>query len=270
MPQEIRGNSKHWRRRDYRADNLNPSLTLSPQNGGMNSGSNVATLRRVRQKWTRAGAYGLKPRRMRRRWWRGRWSKLSPIMIMLPLAAFTAVLVWPSEETVDAPRVPSDLWEASEAEWRERIWPTSPEQLDAEQPSFASGGLADGAGAPRVAGFTQASARFSICGGGARVNCVVDGDTFWYAGEKIRVADINTAEVSEPACAREAALGRAATARLQALLNAGAFTLEPVDRDRDRYGRQIRTVTRGGESLGAVLVREGLAEEWRGRRGSWC
>jgi micrococcal nuclease len=114
------------------------------------------------------------------------------------------------------------------------------------------------------------SARFEACGRGERINCVVDGDTFWYAGEKIRVADINTPEVSEPKCPREAQLGAQATARLQALLNEGAFTLESVDRDRDQYGRLLRTVTRQGESVGAVLVREGLAEEWRGRRSGWC
>jgi micrococcal nuclease len=114
------------------------------------------------------------------------------------------------------------------------------------------------------------SARFETCGRGERINCVVDGDTFWYAGEKIRVADINTPEVSEPQCAREAQLGAAATARLQALLNEGAFTLGSVGRDRDPYGRLLRTVTRDGTSVGAVLVREGLAEEWRGRRSGWC
>ena len=123
---------------------------------------------------------------------------------------------------------------------------------------------------PGVAASDGESASFALCGGGARVNCVVDGDTFWYAGEKIRVADINTPEVSQPACPREAELGRAATERMHELLNEGAFTLEPTDRDRDRYGRLLRTVTRDGESLGGVLVREGLAEEWRGRRGSWC
>ena len=31
-----------------------------------------------------------------------------------------------------------------------------------------------------------------------------------------------------------------------------------------------RIVTRDGESLGDALVREGLAETWQGRRGSWC
>jgi len=48
------------------------------------------------------------------------------------------------------------------------------------------------------------------------------------------------------------------------LLNQRAFA------DRDRYGRLLRTVTRDGESLGDTLVNEGLAEEWRGYRGSWC
>ena len=41
--------------------------------------------------------------------------------------------------------------------------------------------------------------------------------------------------------------GAAATGRLQDLLNEGAFTLEPINRDRDQYGRLLRTVTRDGE-----------------------
>ena len=114
------------------------------------------------------------------------------------------------------------------------------------------------------------SGRFARCGAGQRVTCVVDGDTFWYRGAKVRIADINTPEVSRPACPREAALGAAATARLAELLNAGPFTLVQWSRDRDRYGRLLRVVSRGGESLGAALIREGLAEEWKGRRGNWC
>jgi endonuclease YncB( thermonuclease family) len=116
------------------------------------------------------------------------------------------------------------------------------------------------------------SARFAICGSGARIDCVVDGDTFWYRGEKIRIADINTPEVSEPGCAAEASLGRRATNRLLVLRNEGPFTLEPGGhgRDRDPYGRLLRTVTRQGDSLGDVLVDDGLAEEWQGYRRDWC
>lgn len=116
------------------------------------------------------------------------------------------------------------------------------------------------------------SAPFPLCGSGTRTTCIVDGDTFWYRGDKVRIADINTPEVSRPACAREAELGRAATLRLQALLASGPFTLAPAPdgRDKDRYGRLLRTVTRAGRSLGAELVQAGLAEVWQGRRGNWC
>src|SRR5262245_42016154 len=71
----------------------------------------------------------------------------------------------------------------------------------------------------------QETARFAHCAGPVRVNCVVDGDTFWYRGAKIRVADINAPETSEPRCAFEARLGAQATRRLTQLLNAGPFTL---------------------------------------------
>ncbi len=54
------------------------------------------------------------------------------------------------------------------------------------------------------------------------------------------------------------------------LLNAGAFTLEREGRDEDRYGRKLRAVKRRGRSLGEVLVAEGLAERWTGRRRDWC
>ena len=191
-------------------------------------------------------------------------------MVALPLAAFTAVLLWPSAGPGEA-EAATPLALASEDELRARLWPTSADELDAAQPVIDGGAGAAGGG-EAGAGAGAGSGRFTICGSGARVNCVVDGDTFWFGGAKIRMADINTPEVSEPQCAREAALGRAATARLHALLNAGPFVLgpNPDGRDRDRYGRLLRTVSRGGESLGAVLVREGLAETWQGRRGSWC
>ncbi len=105
--------------------------------------------------------------------------------------------------------------------------------------------------------------------GPIRYSCVIDGDTFWLRGEKIRIADINAPEISEPKCSYESELGEKATQRLVELLNAGPFTLERADRDTDRYGRQLRVVTREGESLGLTLEKEGLAEHWRGYRRSW-
>lgn len=114
------------------------------------------------------------------------------------------------------------------------------------------------------------SAEFSFCHSGGGVNCVVDGDTFWFSGGKYRIADIDTPETHGPRCAAEGALGARATERLQALMNEGTFSLESGDRDTDRYGRALRVVTRGGESIGGMLVAEGLAREWDGARRSWC
>ncbi|CAG0972018.1 MAG: thermonuclease family protein [Rhizobiaceae bacterium] len=111
---------------------------------------------------------------------------------------------------------------------------------------------------------------FSLCGLGSRINCVVDGDTFYYRGEKIRLADVNTPEVSEPKCATEARLGAAATRRLQSLLNAGPIELRRGAREQDRLGRKLRSVHRDGHSLGDALVAEGLAHPWRGHKEDWC
>jgi endonuclease YncB( thermonuclease family) len=114
------------------------------------------------------------------------------------------------------------------------------------------------------------SARFGLCHSGGGTNCVVDGDTFWFAGEKYRIADIDTPETHPARCAEEAALGEAATGRLREWLNDGAFSLESAGRDADRYGRKLRVPTRDGESVGSVLVDEGLARPWEGRRRPWC
>ena len=116
----------------------------------------------------------------------------------------------------------------------------------------------------------QYQVSFSRCSGPIRVTCVVDGDTIWLKGQKIRIADINTPEVGSPDCPAERALGERATSRLTSLLNEGGFSLETIDRDKDTYGRKLRIVTRAGQSLGGTLVAEGLAEEWTGSRRSWC
>lgn len=119
-----------------------------------------------------------------------------------------------------------------------------------------------------VAWFDREHFRFCHTGGGW--NCVVDGDTFHYHAATIRIADIDTPETHPPRCEREAQLGERATQRLQALLNQGPFTMHAIDRDEDQYGRKLRIVMRGGDSLGLQLVREGLARQWTGHRQPWC
>lgn len=112
--------------------------------------------------------------------------------------------------------------------------------------------------------------KFSKCGG-VRVTCVVDGDTLWLEGEKIRVADIDTPEISQPGCPAEKELGLQATQRLIILLNLGPFELrQNGENNEDQYGRKLRIIVRNGVSLGDQLVSEGLARSWTGQRLPWC
>lgn len=118
---------------------------------------------------------------------------------------------------------------------------------------------------------SKVSVVFQTCATGTRQACVVDGDTIWLNGQKIRVADIDTPEVSEPKCSSELAAGKRATDRMLELLNEGSFELKGwPGRDTDHHGRRLRVLIRDGRSLGDILVSEGLARTWSGRREPWC
>ncbi|MFS8181421.1 thermonuclease family protein [Pseudovibrio denitrificans] len=111
---------------------------------------------------------------------------------------------------------------------------------------------------------------YGKCYKGRGPSCVIDGDTFYVGYDKVRIADIDTPETYRPKCEYEAQLGARATDRMIELLNAGPFDLVTSGQDTDRYGRYLRTVERNGQSLGSILVSEGLARPWTGRRRSWC
>jgi len=138
------------------------------------------------------------------------------------------------------------------------LWPASPVDTQIQQ----------------LVAFAQSDANqpaMALCGEGKRVSCVVDGDTIWLRGDKIRVADIDTPEVGEPQCDAEYQLGMRATYRLRDLLNEGPWSVEPIgNRNTDQYGRKLRVLTRAGQSIGDMLVSEGLARTWSGRREPWC
>ena len=121
-----------------------------------------------------------------------------------------------------------------------------------------------------ASGAAEVRASFGLCHTGGGTNCVVDGDTIWIEGEKIRIADIDAPETHDYGCAEELALGNRATGRLQELLHGGAVTLGSVDRDEDGYGRKLRLVFVDGRGVGDTLVGEGLARYYRGGRRPWC
>ncbi|TFF22900.1 thermonuclease family protein [Jiella endophytica] len=111
-----------------------------------------------------------------------------------------------------------------------------------------------------------------ICSGpnraARRVTCIVDGDTGWLDGEKWRMADIDTPEISSPACSREQRVGRQARDRLRSLMSAG-YSLRR--QGTGHYGRTIVSVTvADGRDAGAVLLDEGLAQRWPNSGNPWC
>lgn len=121
----------------------------------------------------------------------------------------------------------------------------------------------------KVASAEQVS--FSMCSIMRRNNCVVDGDTIWMAGRKIRIADIDAPEKSDPKCESERRQALKATHRLLELVNQGSLELKTIGRrDMDQYGRDLRIVLLDGQSVGNMLVSEGLARTWTGRREPWC
>lgn len=99
---------------------------------------------------------------------------------------------------------------------------------------------------------------------------VIDGDTFRYGNERIRIADIDAPEIDPPQCQREAELGLRAANRLRQILAQGRIELRRSGRDEDEHGRKLRTVTRNGRSVGDMLVAEGLARPYESGRQPWC
>lgn len=149
------------------------------------------------------------------------------------------------------------------------IWALTSPHEPAPAPAVEQQGAGQGAQRPaRPDGTLQG--RFTLCRIGGGADCVVDGDTFWMGGVKIRIADIDTPELHPARCVEEARLGEAATLRLYALLNSGTVTLQTADRDTDRYGRKLRRVMVNGRGVGDTLIAEGLARPWQGRRMGWC
>ena len=111
------------------------------------------------------------------------------------------------------------------------------------------------------------AASMPVCSGGHRVNCVVDGDTFWWRGKKYRIADIDAPE-TDASCEAERRLAAEATSKLKDLL-ANDFAVEPTGRF-DRYGRRLVIVKIDNKSVGETLIAAGLARRWQGRKEHWC
>ncbi|MCI5077836.1 thermonuclease family protein [Oricola sp.] len=109
-----------------------------------------------------------------------------------------------------------------------------------------------------------------VCGFGPRFNCIVDGDTLWLDGEKIRIVNIDAPEV-KARCPAEKQRASAATRELARLVHGQPIRLRRSGED--RYGRTLAAVSTPEGDVGAALVAKHLAVRWRGRReppSTWC
>lgn len=101
----------------------------------------------------------------------------------------------------------------------------------------------------------------------------VDGDTLLHrgSGQRYRIANIDTPEIGRSArCAAERRLGETARRRVRDHLAAArALRVEPTGRT-DDYGRIVARVVIDGRDLGTMLIAEGVARTWQGRRQPWC
>lgn len=122
-----------------------------------------------------------------------------------------------------------------------------------------------------LAATERVSATFTPCGPGRGSACVIDGDTFKLGDRKIRIIGIDAPELASPRCQTEAELARRASDRLLQLLNQGPFDMVAHRLQReDRNGRDLMVIRRGGVSIGATLMEEGLAHRYIGSKRSWC
>ena len=108
------------------------------------------------------------------------------------------------------------------------------------------------------------------CGSGQRHTCVVDGDTIWLSGEKIRMMGYDTPEPTTNICGgfREIDLADRASRRLIELLSGTNVTIERWGVD--RYDRTLAVVRIDGVDVGDILIAEGLARSWPDGAEFWC
>lgn len=147
--------------------------------------------------------------------------------------------------------VPTRTPDAEDIAWQQRA-------LEQDSPSTSSGRMEEvEAGLPRASGARNDGIY------------VIDGDTFSYGGQRIRIAGIDAPETHPPRCMEEARLGLAATAKLKQLLGSGTVTISGSGHD--QYGRELREVRVNGQDVSAAMISAGLARSYAaGKRQGWC
>jgi len=107
-------------------------------------------------------------------------------------------------------------------------------------------------------------AGFMLCEALPHLNCVWSGDSFYLRGKIVRLADAVSPERYTSACPKASQLSWRSALRLRDLLNAGTFEIG------DAEGSDLATVSRDGQSIGAQMITEGLAQARTPEAPNWC
>lgn len=106
---------------------------------------------------------------------------------------------------------------------------------------------------------------YPLCGDEKLRSCVVDGNTFWYGGEFMRLEAVNP-PATQVACATSTA--DAARDRLMKLLNTGEIFVFRFGTDAE--GHTLTRVLVEGREVGQTLIAEGLAQPSSASIGVFC
>lgn len=101
--------------------------------------------------------------------------------------------------------------------------------------------------------------------------CLVDGDTIWIDGEKLRMEGYDTPEPQTHICGGDAeiALAQRASDRVIELLNSNDWTVEYGKPD-NTGTRTLVTIRIAGRDIGDILIAERLARAWPDGEEWWC
>lgn len=115
------------------------------------------------------------------------------------------------------------------------------------------------------AGAAIARPLYPLCGDEKLRSCVVDGNTFWYGGEFMRLEAVNP-PTPQVACVTSTA--DAARDRLMKLLNTGEIFVFRYGIDAE--GHTLTQVLVEGKEVGQTLIAEGLAQPSSALTGPFC
>ena len=130
-------------------------------------------------------------------------------------------------------------------------------------------------GAIAMMGFSTVAAhaqQLEMCHGKTRVTCLVDGDTIWIDGSKLRMEGYDTPEPTTDICGGDAevALAHKASERTLELLNANPWTIEYSNKIDNTGTRELVTIRINGRDIGDILIEEHLARSWPDGEEFWC